>query len=250
MVMGFQVAIFGKQFFKSNDVKAENSYKAGVHAVECEAYLKAYHLFNEAAKTGHASAYYNLFLIHGGGYITPFDPDAAADNFYKAAAANHPTAKKQLFMLEAADRGGYGMDNLARTAAASEQTGYLPPIFMVCGCRFVDSISKKFGATMDVVASELDAGSMSDKKFVRSFITRTGVTPSVYRGGMDRVIEGSAADQIIEGLNQISIALMGSRMNKDLALMARCTMVGYMIKKSHLGIKSSHLLGVQEFFAA
>lgn len=244
------MAIFGKQFFKSTDVKAESSYKEGVNAVSRGAYLKAYHLFNEAAKSGHASAYYNLFLIHGGGYITPFDPDAAADNFYKAAAANHPKAKKQLFMLEGADRAGYGMDNLARTAAASEQTGYLPPIFMVCGCRFVDSVSKQFGATMDVVAYELDAASMSDKKFVRSFITRTGVAPSVYKGGMERLIDGSAADQITDGLNQMSVALMGSNMNNDLALMARCTMVGYMIKKSHLGVRSSHLLGVQEFLAA
>lgn len=223
--MRFKVAIFGKQFFKSTDVKAENSYKEGVNAVSRGDYLKAYHLFNEAAKSGHASAYYNLFLIHGGGYITPFDPDAA-------------------------DRAGYGMDNLARTAAASEQTGYLPPIFMVCGCRFVDSVSKQFGATMDVVAYELDAASMSDKKFVRSFITRTGVAPSVYRGGMERLIDGSAADQITDGLNQISVALVGSNMDNDLALMARCTMVGYMIKKSHLGIKSSHLLGVKEFLAA
>lgn len=250
MATRFQVALFGKQFFKSSDGKAETSYKEGVNALSRGEYLKAYHLFNEAAKSGHASAYYNLFLIHGGGYITPFDPDAAADNFYKAAAANHPKAKEQLFMLEGADRAGYGMDNLARTAAASEQTGYLPPIFMVCGCRFVDSVSKKFGATMDVVAYELDAASMSDKKFVRSFITRTGVAPSVYRGGMGRLIEGSAADQITDGLNQMSIALMGSNMNNDLALMARCTMVGYMIKKSHLGIKASQLMGVQEFLAA
>lgn len=244
------MAIFGRQFFKSTDAKAENSYKEGVNAVSDGAYLKAYYLFNEAAEAGHASAYYNLFLIHGGGYITPFDPDAAADNFYKAAAAHHPKAKEQLFMLEGADRAGYGMDNLARMASKSQQTGYLPPIFMVCGCRFLDSVLKKFGATMDVVAYELNAASMSDKKFVRSFITRTGVAPSVYRGGMERLIDGSAADQITDGLNQMSIALMGSNMDNDLALMARCTMVGYMIRKSHLGSKSSHLFGVRDFLAA
>lgn len=244
------MALFGKQFFKSSDANAEKSYKEGVNAVSRGDYVKAYHLLNKASEAGHPSAYYNLFLIHGGGYITPFDPDAAADNFYKAAAANHPKAKEQLFMLEGADRAGYGMENLARTAAASQKTGYLPPILMVCGCRFVDSVATKFGATMDVIAYELDAASMSDKKFVSSFITRTGVSPSVYRGGMGRLVDGSAADQITDGLNQMSIALIGSKMGSDLALMARCTVVGYVIKKSHLGSRSSHLYGAKEFLAA
>lgn len=42
MAVRFQVAIFGKQFFKSSNAKVENSYKEGVNAVSRGDYLKAY----------------------------------------------------------------------------------------------------------------------------------------------------------------------------------------------------------------
>ncbi len=242
--------IFGKQFFKSSDQGSEEAYRDGVAALTREDFWVACEHFNRAAGAGHASAYYNLFLIHGGGYISPFDLDAASDSYYKAAAAGHPKAKEQLFMLEAADRAGYGMDNLVRTAAASHDTGHLPSIFMVCACRFVDALCKQYGATSDVIAYELDAARASDRQFVQSFILRTGISPSIYEGGMNRLIEGSAADQITDGLNQVSVALMRSRLDNDLALMARCTIVGYLIRKSHLGNRASSLLGVKEFLVA
>lgn len=240
--------VFGKQFFKSPNETAEAAYAAGVIAVSRGDYFTACHLFNQAAEAGHASAYYNLFLLQGGGYISPLDPDAAADCFYKAAASEHPTAMAHSYLLKAADRAGFGMDNLAIMAASSQETEHLPPLLLVCGCRYLDAVSKKFGAVTDVIAYELDAASNSEKSYVREFIARTGIDTNVYLGGMNRLIDGSAADEITDGLNQLSIALGRSMLTDDQAMMVRCTMLGYLIGKSHLCDRSSHLLGVSDFF--
>ncbi|WP_095589407.1 hypothetical protein [Actibacterium ureilyticum] len=242
------MALFGKQFFKSSDARAEDAYRSGVLAVSAKKFQEAYDHFNRAAEGEHGSAYYNLFLLHGGGYLPTFDLDAAADNFYKAAAIGHPKAEQQLYMLEGADRAGFGMDNLAALASGSVETGFLPPILMVCASRFVNAVSIKYGATMDVIAYELDAASASEDEYVQAFIRRTGVASSFYRGGLNRLVEGSAADQITDGLNDFSLALSRSGMGSKLGKMARCTVVGHMIKKSYLGENASPLLGVKRFF--
>lgn len=244
------MALFGKQFFKSSNARAEDAYRSGVLAVSAKEYQSAYKLFNRAAEAEHGSAYYNLFLLHGGGYLSTFDLDAAADNYYKAAEIGHPKAKEQLYMLEGADRAGFGMDNLAVLASGSVETGFLPPLLMVCACRFVSAVCLKYGATMDVLAYELDAASTSEDSYVRAFVLRTGINQDFYRGGLDRLVEGSAADQITDGLNDVSLALSRSGMGSRLGKMARCTTVGHMIKKSFLGENAAPLLGVKGFLAA
>ena len=244
------MALFGKQYFKSPNESAEMAYAAGVLAVTAKEYQAAYELFNTAAEAEHGSAYFNLFLLHGGGYLSTYDLDAAADCFYKAAAIGHPTAKEQLWMLEAADRAGFGMDNLAAYAARSVETGFLPPILMVCACRFVIAICLKYGATMDVIAYELDSANSIDDKYVSAFVRRTGIDQNFYRGGMQRILEGSSADQITDGLNDFGQALSRSGMGSRLGVMACCTVVGHMIRKSYLGENAVPLLGVKGFFAA
>lgn len=242
------MALFGKQFFRSTNERAEEAYRAGVLAVSAKDYQGAYELFNRAAEAEHGSAYYNLFLLHGGGYLSSFDLDAAADNYYKAAEIGHPKAKAQLYMLEGADRAGFGMDNLAVVAAGSVETGFLPPVLMVCACRFVSAVCTKYGATMDVIAYELDAASSSEDGYVGAFVRRTGIDQNFFRGGLNRLVEGSAADQITDGLNDFSLALSRSGMGSSLGKMARCTIVGHLIKKSYLGEKAAPLLGVTRFF--
>lgn len=242
------MALFGKQMFKSPNARAEDAYKTGVLAVSAKKYQSAYEHFNRAAEAEHGSAYYNLFLLHGGGYLATFDLDAAADNFYKAAEIGHPKAKEQLYMLEGADRAGFGMDNLAVLAAGSVETGFLPPVLMVCACRFMSAVSIKYGATMDVIAYELDAASSSEDSFIEAFVVRTGIDQGFYRGGLNRLVEGSAADQITDGLNDFSLALSRSGMGSRLGKMARCTIVGHIIKKSYLGENAAPLLGVERFF--
>ena len=55
-------------------------------------------------------------------------------------------------------------------------------------------------------------------------------------------------DQITDGLNDFSLALSRSGMGSKLGKMARCTVVGHMIKKSYLGENAAPLLGVKRFF--
>lgn len=244
------MALFGKQHFKSLNENAEMAYKLGVLAVSAKEYQAAYELFNKAAEAEHGSAYFNLFLLHGGGYLSTYDLDAAADCFYKAAAIGHPTAKEDLWMLEAADRAGFGMDNLAAYASRSVETGFLPPLLMVCACRFVIAICLKYGATTDVIAYELESASSIDDKYVRAFVRRTGIDQNFYRGGMKRVVEGSSADTITDGLNDFGLALSRSGMGSRLGIMACCTVVGHVIRKSYLGESAAPLRGVKEFFDA
>ena len=242
------MALFGKQFFTSANAMVEEAYRSGVLAVSAKEYQSAYEHFNRAAEAEHGSAYFNLFLLHGGGYLSTFDLDAAADNFYKAAAIGHPKAKEQLGMLEGADRAGFGMDNLAALATRSVETGFLPPVLMVCACRFVSAVSIKYGATMDVIAYEVDAASLSEDNYVGAFVRRTGIDQNFYRGGLNRLVEGTSADQITDGLNDFSLALSRSGMGSRLGKMARCTIVGHLIKKSYLGENAEPLLGVKRFF--
>jgi hypothetical protein len=242
------MALFGKQFFKSSDARAEDAYKSVVLAVSAKKFQVAYDHFNRAAEGEHGSDCYNLFLLYGGGYLPTFDLDAAADNFYKAAAIGHPKAEQQLYMLEGADRAGFGMDNLAALTAGPVETGFLPPILMVCACRFVSAVSIKHGATMDVIAYELDAASFSKDGYVQAFIRRMGIAPSFYRGGINRLVEGSAAYQITDGLNDFSLARSRSGMGSKLGKMTRRTVVGHLIKKSYVGENAAPLLGVQRFF--
>lgn len=243
------MALFGKQYFKSPNESAEMAYRAGVMAVSAKNYQAAYEHFNEAAEAEHGSAYFNLFLLHGGGYLSTYDLDAAADCHYKAAAIGHPTAKDQLWMLEAADRAGFGMDNLAAYAARSVETGFLPPLLMTCACRFVSAVCLKYGAVAEVIAYELESASSIDDNCVDAFVRRTGIDQSFYRGGMKRVVEGSAADQITDGLNQFGQALSRSDMSSRLGMMACCTVVGHLIRKSYLGESAAPLRGVKQFFA-
>lgn len=242
--------LFGKQFFKGTSSSSEDAYRAGVHALERQIYQTAQDHFTVAANEGHASAFYNLFSIHGGGCLSPYNIDRAADCWYKAADLGHPAAQKQLFMLEAADRGGFGVDNFARFASLPSAPGFLSSFLMTSACRFVVALCNRYGATSDVIAYELDGASESDEPMVRAFVNRTGVSPDFFRGGMNRLEQGTAADQITDGLNTLSFAMMQEGIDRHLCMMARCTIVGYLTTKSHLGTHSRPLLGVREFLAA
>lgn len=239
----------GKQFFTSASAAVEDSYRAGVVALQGNDFNVACKHFVAAAGGGHVSAYYNLSLLLGGGYVSPYDIDLAADCWYKAAAGEHPAASKLLYQLEAADRGGFGTQNLAKIACGPDADGSLIPSLMICAARFFDVLSRKFGATVDVIAYELDAASMSDHAFIGKFIERTGIGRDFYQGGLNRLKAGSAADQITDGLNELTIAMRRGGVSEKLAIMARCTIVGHIISKSPYGERSQPLKGVDTFFS-
>lgn len=242
------MALFQKSFFKSSNTFVENEYVNGVGCLKRGEWTAASRHLSLAAKGGHVSATYNLSLLWGSGRVTPYDFDAAADCWYKAAAMGHPAAKETLWLIEAADRGGFGSDNLARmTLQQGSQNGLVATI-IVCAARFYDVICRKFGATNDVIAYELDGAATSDWHFIHSFINRTGIDKSFYGGGLNRLKEGSAADQVTDGLSGFSVAMREAGFDAETTAMARCSIVGYIILKSPYGEKSEPLFGLDKFF--
>jgi hypothetical protein len=242
------MAEFQKPFYTSMSDDVESEYVAGVAALQTGDCSAASRHFGNAARDGHVSALFNLSLLWGGGSITPYDFDLAADCWYKAAEAGHPRAKALLWQLEAADRGGFGADNIANLAEEVNSGDSLVPSIMICAARFYDVICRKYGATVDVIAYELDAAATSDFRFIHSFINRTGIDTAFYDGGLNRLKPGSAADQITDGLNKLHVAMRRSGVSEQLAVMARCSIVGHIIAKSPYGDRSQPLRGVDTFF--
>lgn len=242
------VKIFQNSFFKSENEFIENLYLQGVRHLKANEHYAADKSLRAAAAGGHVSALYNLFILNGGGYISPYDIDLAADCFYKAAKAGHPSALKNLFMLEAADRAGFGTINLAHLAATISPRGGLSALLMVCACRFFYAISEVHGVTDAVIAYELNGASFSENHEVMSFIRRTGVPESFYSGPLSNLQEGEAADQITDGFNSLSFALQSAGNTPQICAMARCSILGYMISKSPQGRNSKPLLGLDKFF--
>lgn len=242
------MALFQNPFFKSKKPSIEDEYINGVKCLQNGDWTAGSRHFSAAAKGGHVSAIYNLSLLWGAGRVTPYDFDLAADCWYKAAAMEHPKAKETLWLIEAADRGGFGSDNLVEmTLQQGSQNGLVAAI-MICAARFYDVTCRKFGATSDVIAYELDGAAASDWKFIQSFIKRTGIHRTFYEGGLDRIKENSAADQVTDGLNNLSVAMRNVGFDAETTAMARCSIVGYIIQKSPYGEKSQPLLGLDQFF--
>ena len=239
---------FQSPFYRSESTAVEAEYSDGVTALQTGNYNAASKHFANAARDGHVSALFNLSLLWGGGRVTPYDFDLAADCWYKAAESGHPNAKSLLWQLEAADRGGFGADNLAKFTQEANAGNTLIPSIMICAARFYDVVSRKYGATVDLIAHELDAASKSDLDSVHSFINRTGIDERFYEGGASRLKSGSAADQIVDGLNKLHTAMRHSGVSDELAIMARCSIVGYIIEKSPYGDRAQPLRGVDTFF--
>jgi len=254
---GAPYELFGKQFFKGSSASAEEAYRMGSLVLarayrtgSREDFQLAKDLYMAAEFEGHGSAIFNLFGMHGGGCLSTYDIDQAEHYWRKAAELNHPTAKQQLFMLEDANRGEFGVQASVKHAGLPAAPGFLSPLLITSACRSLVASCERHGATSDVIAYELDAASSSEKPMVLAFIERTGVACESYQGGMSRMEEKSPADWVTDGLNDLFVAMRRNGIDEDLCIVARCTMVGYLILKSDLGSKSSPLLGVREFLAA
>lgn len=249
------------QHFISDDDEAENHYVKGVLCLRRGDHDGANENFKAAASKGHVSAYWNLAILIGSGRITPFDIDYAADCFRAAASGGHPTANEWIYMLDAADRGGFGYDNLERMIAATGSQDDLPAILIVCACRFTHVLCKQHSVTDEVIDYELPAAAKSDNPAIREFVRRTGIELPRRRSWVQEdlrdsrmeffspdLVEGSAADRITDGFNQITVAFMTAGYSDELAAFARCTVLGYLVSKSERGTHAEPLLGLEQFF--
>lgn len=242
------MAVFRDPFSKNEDSDVDLFYRTGVQALQSSNWSWANTCFRKAALQGHVSALFNLSIINGAGYVTPYDLDFAIDCFYKAAAAGHPAASGFMPYFEGAERGGLGTKNLAKFAESIQVEDGLNHIMMMCAARFYDVLCKKFGATNDVIAYELDAAVTSANPAILRFVKRTGVSSSFYAGGLNRLKSGSAADQITDGLNELHFGMKSSGMKDNMCLMARCTIVGHIILNSPYAAGSQPLKGVENFY--
>jgi hypothetical protein len=114
----------------------------------------------------------------------------------------------------------------------------------------IEGLCRQQDATDAVIAYELDAAAMNDEPSVRRHVERTGVPHDFYAGRLDRLQAGSAADQITDALNDSSIAMTQAGFAENMVIVARCTIVGHLIRSSGHGSKSRPLLGIREFQAA
>lgn len=242
-----QMKLFQRSFFTSSNSSAERHYQDGVRHLKANDHYRADQALRTAAEGGHVSALYNLSILHGCGAISPYDLDFATQCFYEAAKLGHPAASKNLFMLEGADRGGFGTHNLAQLASNSSPQEWFSSLLMICATRYFNAVARLHDATDEVIAYELHGASVSDYGSVQSFVQRTGVPSRVYRN-RPPLEEGSAADQITDGLNAFSMAQRSAGNSERICMAARCTIVGYMISKSSYGMTSLPLLGLDQFF--
>ena len=242
--------LFANPFFRSSSDTVEQTYTDGVKALQRRDHTAAGRHFRQAAAAGHVSALYNLAILHGGGLTSPWDPEFGIECFYKAADAGHPNAAKARWMMEAADRGGFGTENLTRFASEMRPEAGLSAMIMLCACRFIEVLCRQHDATDAVIAYEIDAASMSDDPAVQRYVDRTGVPHRFYAGGLNALAAGSAADQITDALNAFSVAMTRGGFDEKMVIVARCTIVGHLIRTSRHGSRSRPLLGVDQFLTA
>ncbi|NKF24768.1 sel1 repeat family protein [Solimonas marina] len=243
------MALFGNPFFKSESKETEDDYSKGVLCLQKGNFYDADKYFRAAAASGHVSALYNLALINGGASISPCDIDFAISCFRKAGNGGHPKAKEFSTWIDKAEDTSFGTRALAMFAAQLPAQNEPNHLLMMVGCRLYSALCTQYEASDSVVEYELDAASTSDHPYIHRFIDRTGVNKSIYSGGLNRVQQGSAADQITDGLNHLFLGLKHSGHSDDLGLMIRCTIVGYIISKSKHANAASPLLGIDKFFA-
>ena len=230
-------------FFENQD-----NYSKGVLCLQKGNFYDADKFFRVSAASGHVSALYNLALIIGGASISPCDIDFAISCFRQAGNNGHPKAKEFSAWIDKADDTSFGTTALAMFAAQLPAQPEPNHLLMMVGCRLYSALCSQYEASDSVIEYELDAASKSNHPYIQKFLDRTGIRKSIYSGGLNRIQQGSAADQITDGLNNLFLGLKHSGHSDDLGLMIRCTIVGYIISKSRHANGAAPLLGIDKFF--
>ena len=245
-----EVTLFSNPAHFRNTCKTtEKIYSEGVLCLQRNDYYGANAFFKTAAEGGNTSALYNLALIHGMGSISPWDIDFSIDCFRRAAAGGHPKAKEFSMWLDKAEDTTFGTMALAKFATTLPAQNEPNHLLMMVGCRLYNALCVQYNAADFVIESELDAARHSEHHYIHNFIKRTGISNSVYPGGLNRIEGGSAADQLTDGLNYLHVGLKRGGHSDQICLLIRCTIVGYVISKSRHARRAMPLLGTDKFFA-
>lgn len=242
------MSIFKSKSSPVDGKSIEKVYQKGLISVRAHDLYVAADLFKQAADRGHIPSIYQLALAHGSGAISPYNVDFAVDNCYRAAQLGYPKAVEQAQLLAKADDTTFGTTALALFGSRLDGTETTPSMFMLASCRLYSALCERYDAFDEVINCEPDAASSSDHAFVRDFVERTAIPSSMYRNGIKHLQDGSAADQITDGLNQLYMGLKQSGYPDRICIFARCTIVGYVVSKSKHGHNAGELLGFDKFF--
>lgn len=237
---------YQKPFFKASSKKTEEKYGLGIYFLEKKDYEKAYENFSAAAKEGHVSAYYNLYLMISSGITKYFDIDLAAEYLNMAANEGHPTAKSTVKYLEAADSAGIGYDNIINTCIEmGVPPAGLQPWLMLVTTRFTRAICKKFNATTDFLLISLYF--MDNDKWFNRYFREFDIPFGCYFGGIDLSGNGGAGAQINNYIHQLALALRNVGYPEEYVKAARYTIVGYVLNNSELISSPVRLAGLSDF---
>lgn len=247
-----------RPFFRSSSKDTEATYTQGVLALQQERHDEAFRLFSKAADEGHISANFNLGMLVCSGHVSPYDIDLGIQHFLTAAKAGHPRAKEVENILKSIGLGLYPVQSnflgqLSRfiPEVLLSSPGLVNPNAIIFGTQLFNRFCRSEEARDAVIAAELDAASKSDWPAIHRFIKRSGIPPSFYEDGMDRMIHnqpGSLADLITDRLLEFNFALLNAGTTLEIGAFVRCTIVGYLIEKSRHAANAQPLLGVKEFW--
>ena len=240
------MALFSNPFSGNQGKTPEDDYSKGVLCLKANDFYGANDFFKSAARGGHVSALYDLGLINSMGRISPYEIDFAISCFHNAAAGGHAKAKDVVGWLN--DK-TFDITKLSWLSSIYPAEGWPNIIVTMVGCRLYNALCIEHDVTDSVIDYELDAARFSEHSYIQNFINRTGISGSVYSGGLNRIQEGSVVDAITDGLNNLYVGLKGAGHSDQICLLTRCTIVGYIISKSRHARRAMPLLGTDKFFA-
>lgn len=243
--------LFNDSIFSTTAAKLQKTYEDGVLALQDNDHYLADQLLKEAAEMGHPSAMFNLSVLHASGVITPYDIDYATQCRRNAAEAGHPKAASEIQWIDAADRGGFGTTNLALMASGSSPQASLSSLMMICACRYFQSITEMHDETRSVLILELGGMQSCADPAVASFADRAVGLPQML-GERDYWVEsmeaGSALEQITSGIDSFYSSMRKAGWPERMSNFARCSVIGYMAKRSKYANREIPLLGLDKFY--
>lgn len=237
---------YTRPFFTSENKNTEKIYGLGIFHLEKKEYYKAYDNFAEAARDGHASACYNLYLMICSGIAKYFDIDLAVDYLKKAADLGHPSAKSNIKYLEAADAAGIGYDfildqckNMPVPAAGVQ------PWMMLVTTRYTKAICKKFNATNEFL--QMCLYFRENDPWFKKYFEEFNIYFGCYFNGIDFSGNGGAADQISEYIQKLFFLLRDVGYEECHIQAVIYTIIGYVLNTSELIETPTKLMGIKDF---
>lgn len=228
---------------------ARELYNDGVKALQSCDHYEADELLRAAAEMKHPSALFNLSLLHGSGWISPYDIDFAAECLLKAAELGHAQAALEVPYIVASDQGSLGAIYLEDRALKTVPLNELNAFLMILACRYYKAVCDIHEATEEWLFWEFGVLSRMKSPHVQSFLSRIGVSASEVAPANFQLEAGSYVEAIATFSHQFFQAMKAAGNSDRSCILARCTLVGYVASHSEFEEFHHPLLGADTFFS-